>query len=79
MSKFRIVPHGRLQKWVAEEKGYFATEGLDCEFGASNRPDETLNPSVDSTEGAPMEIKRGACEPMEAGRACEISLYVALS
>lgn len=73
MSKFRIVPHGRLQEWVAEEHGYFADEGLDYEFVASNRPDETLNPSVDSAEGAPTEIKRGAFESMEAGRACEIS------
>lgn len=73
MSIFRIVPHGRLQEWVAEEKGFFADEGLDYEFVASNRPDETLNPSVDSAEGAPMEIKQGAFESMETGRACEIS------
>ena len=32
MSKFRIQPHGRLQEWVAEEKGYFRDEGLDYEF-----------------------------------------------
>ncbi len=73
MSKFRIVPHGRLQEWVAEEKGYFADEGLDYEFVASNGPNATVNPSVDSAEGAPMEIKRGAFESMAAGRACEIS------
>ena len=73
MSKFRIVPHGRLQEWVAEEKGYFADEGLDYEFVGSNRPDESLNPSVNSAEEAPMEIKRGTFESMESGRACEIS------
>ena len=73
MSKFRIVPHGRLQEWVAEEKGYFADEGLDYEFVPSDGPNATVNPSVDSAEGAPMEIKRGAFESMEAGRACEIS------
>ncbi len=32
MSKFVIAPHMRLQEWVAEEKGYFAAEGLDYEF-----------------------------------------------
>jgi hypothetical protein len=32
MSKFRIEPHGRLQEWVAEEKGYYKEEGLDYEF-----------------------------------------------
>ena len=29
MSKFTIQPHGRLNDWVADEKGYFAEEGLD--------------------------------------------------
>jgi hypothetical protein len=26
------MPHGRLQEWVAEEKGYFTAEGLDYSF-----------------------------------------------
>jgi len=29
---FRIMPHGRLQEWVAEEKGFFADEGLEYDF-----------------------------------------------
>ena len=29
-----ILPHGRLQEWVAEEKGYFAAEGA---FGTGER------------------------------------------
>ena len=29
MAKFVIAPHMRLHEWVAEEKGYFAAEGLD--------------------------------------------------
>ena len=32
MAKFLIEPHFRLQEWVAEEKDYFRTEGLDYEF-----------------------------------------------
>ena len=32
MPKFIIQPHFRLHEWVAEEKGYFADEGLDYEF-----------------------------------------------
>ena len=32
MGKFVIQPHFRLHEWVAEEKGYFAVEGLDYEF-----------------------------------------------
>ena len=33
MGKFTIQPHGRLQEWIADEKGYFREEGLDYEFG----------------------------------------------
>jgi NitT/TauT family transport system substrate-binding protein len=32
MAKFVIQPHGRLQEWIAHEKGYFRAEGLDYEF-----------------------------------------------
>jgi hypothetical protein len=32
MSKFTIQPHGRLQEWIADAKGYFREEGLDYEF-----------------------------------------------
>jgi hypothetical protein len=32
MGKFIIQPHGRLQEWIAHEKGYFRDEGLDYEF-----------------------------------------------
>jgi NitT/TauT family transport system substrate-binding protein len=32
MAKFIIQPHGRLNDWVAEEKGYFTAEGLEYEL-----------------------------------------------
>jgi NitT/TauT family transport system substrate-binding protein len=32
MAKFIIQPHGRLNDWVAHEKGYFTEEGLDYEI-----------------------------------------------
>lgn len=70
MGQFRIQPHGRLHEWVAEEKGYFAAEGLDYEF---RRGEQTFGPTIQSTEDAPAEVKTGAFESMEAGRACEIS------
>ena len=41
MEKFIIQPHGRLQEWIAHEKGYFRDEGLDYEFAfgpASGKP-----------------------------------------
>ena len=25
----KILPHGRLQEWVAEEQGYFTAEGIE--------------------------------------------------
>jgi NitT/TauT family transport system substrate-binding protein len=73
MPKFRIQPHARLQEWVAEEKGYFAAEGLDYEFVPSYAAQVTWSGSVQSTENAPTDIKHGAFEDMDEGRACEIS------
>ena len=72
MGKFIIQPHSRLQEWVAEEHGYFADERLDYEFRMSG--ESSRNPSVNSTDRSPpMEVKRGAFESMEAGRACDVS------
>ena len=73
MAKFRIMPHSRLQEWVAEEKGYFRDEGLDYEFITPDLVDRFRNPTIESEEEAPAEVKRGAFESMEAGRACEVS------
>lgn len=72
MAKFRIMPHGRLQEWVAEEKGYFKDEGLDYEF-STGRGYELMRGSVQPADGAPLEVKRGAFESYEDGRACEVS------
>ena len=59
MSKFRIEPHGRLQEWVAEEKGYFKNEGLDYEFVNSYVAGESGYAAVQSAESAAPEVKRG--------------------
>ncbi len=72
MAKFRIQSHGRLQEWVAEEKGYFKDEGLDYEFLV--KPIATWSSDVESTESAPAEVQRGAFESIEEGRGCELSL-----
>ena len=73
MSKFRIEPHGRLQEWVAEEKGYFTDEGLDYEFVSSYVAAESGYAAVQSTESAAPEVKRGAFENMERGRGADVS------
>jgi NitT/TauT family transport system substrate-binding protein len=72
MATFRIQPHGRLQEWVAEEKGYFTAEGLNYEF-VWGVDDGLHDPTIQTTETAPREVKRGAFESMESGRSCEVS------
>jgi NitT/TauT family transport system substrate-binding protein len=71
MSKFRIQSHGRLQEWVAEEKGYFTDEGLDYEFLV--KPIITWAADVDTVESTPADIQRGAFESIEDGRSCNLS------
>ncbi len=75
MTRFRIQPHGRLQEWVAEEKGYFRDEGLDYEFvGGDPAGQRGGYASVQSADvAAPPEVREGAFESYEDGRACEIS------
>jgi NitT/TauT family transport system substrate-binding protein len=73
MKKFLIEPHGRLQEWVADEKGYFKDEGLDYEFLTSYATQASGYALVQSTESAAPEIKRGAFEHMGKGRAADIS------
>ena len=65
MPKFVIAPHMRLQEWVAEEKGYFAAEGLDYEFR-----DEIV-----SQDGKRHDLgdKVGAYQVFEKGRTTDVS------
>ncbi len=65
MAKFVIAPHMRLQEWVAEEKGYFAAEGLDYEFH-----DELI-----SKDGKRHDLgeKVGAYQTFEQGRQSDVS------
>ena len=65
MPRFVIEPHFRLQEWVAEEKGYFAQEGLDYVF----------RELVQSTDGKIHDRgdRVGAYQSLEAGRAADVS------
>ncbi|MGH8149223.1 MAG: hypothetical protein ACRETB_04480 [Steroidobacteraceae bacterium] len=65
MSKFVIQPHFRLQEWVAEEKGYFAAEGLDYVF----------HEEVQTTDGKIHDkgVKVGAYQSLEEGRGSDVS------
>jgi len=64
MAKFIIAPHMRLHEWVAEEKGYFAAEGLDYEF----------REALSSAEGRGHQLgdKVGAFQTFERGRGSDI-------
>src|SRR6201987_622667 len=59
----KIMPHGRLQEWVAEEKGYFTAEGLEYSFIVNG--DYGMS-SVQRDEAG--EIKTGAFETFGTGR-----------
>ncbi|HEU5462885.1 MAG TPA: hypothetical protein VFV82_02075 [Candidatus Binatia bacterium] len=71
MAKFRIQSHGRLQEWVAEEKGYFKAAGLEYEFVV--KPIVTWTADVETVESVPEDIRRGAYESIEDGRGCNLS------
>jgi hypothetical protein len=71
MGKFRIQSHGRLQEWVAEEKGHFKEAGLDYEFLV--KPIVTWTAEVETITSAPEDIQRGAFESIEDGRGCNLS------
>ena len=62
---FIIDPHFRLQEWVAEEKGYFADEGLDYVF----REQVQATDAKIHDQGA----KVGAYQSFEQGRETNVS------
>ena len=66
MSTFVINPHGRLQEWVAQEKGYFEAAGLiDYRLEAH----ELLTSSTPklSTDEAVADNQYGAYQTYEEG------------
>jgi ABC-type nitrate/sulfonate/bicarbonate transport system substrate-binding protein len=58
----KIMPHGRLQEWVAAEKGYFTDEGLDYSFVTAG------DYGIHSPGRATGEVRTGAFETFGAGR-----------
>src|SRR3982751_4685474 len=65
MTKFVIAPHMRLHEWVADEKGYFPDAGLDYEFRAALKSDDT--------SGHDLGDRVGAYQTFERGRTCDVS------
>jgi hypothetical protein len=60
---FRISSHGRLQDWIAAEKGYFEDEGLDYELEV--RALENADQDIERSQGA--DVRVGAYELYRTG------------
>jgi hypothetical protein len=65
MAKFVIAPHMRLHEWVADEKGYFTDAGLEYEFRAALKSDDT--------KAHDLGDRIGAYQTIERGRTCDVS------
>lgn len=63
MGTFQISTHGRLQDWIAVEKGYFDDEGLDYELDVRAQENAQQDISPDGGDG----IRTGAYELYRSG------------
>ncbi len=73
MSTFIINPHGRLQEWIAEEKGYFRKAGLE-EYSLQSHELLTRDtPKLESSSGAVADNLNGAYQTYERGRDSSVS------
>jgi hypothetical protein len=77
MAEFIIEPHFRLQEWVAEEKGYFAAEGLDYAFRENISSQQSQGHHLGDKVGAYQTIERG--RPSDVSCACHWTVNVAAS
>ena len=59
MAKFVISPHFRLHEWVAEDKGYFAADGLDYEFRETWDSKVATSPQQGDKVGAYQSFEKG--------------------
>lgn len=77
MARFIIAPHMRLHEWVAEEKGYFAAEGLDYEFRDQLVSDTGARHDLGDRVGAYQTFERGRTADVSC--ACHWTVNVAAS
>jgi len=77
MATFIISPHFRLQEWVAEERGYFAREGLEYEFRAAIGTKDAKQQHLGDRVGAYQTIERG--RQCDVSAACHWTMNVAAS
>ena len=67
MAKFIIQPHGRLNDWVADEKGYFREEGLDYELNVEGSRKNTPPLAAVTSNGELADNRFGAFERYAEG------------
>ena len=67
MAKFIIQPHGRLNDWVADEKGYFHEEGLNYELNVEGSRKNTPPLVAVNSSGSLADNRFGAFERYEEG------------
>jgi NitT/TauT family transport system substrate-binding protein len=72
MGRFVIQPHARLHEWVADDRGYFTEEGLDYQFQADGFSAQSKF-GVRKADDVPLDVRSGAFEDMQQGRACDVS------
>jgi NitT/TauT family transport system substrate-binding protein len=72
MATFVIHTHGRLQEWVAEEKGYFSAEGLN-DYTLSSHGLLSRNHVLDHPSPATLDNRFGAYQTYEQGRDASVS------
>lgn len=68
MGTFTIQPHGRLQEWIADEKGYFRDEGLDYALNLRDRTLGGVSPTAQEQPGEVADVLVGAFESYETGQ-----------
>lgn len=67
MAKLVIQPHGRLNDWVADEKGYFTEEGLDYELNVEGSRKNTPRLSAVDMPSPLEDVRFGAYERYAEG------------
>lgn len=63
VARFRISTHGRLQDWIADDKGYFADEGLDYQINLR----VLENADQDIARADKTDVRVGAYELYQSG------------
>ena len=73
MAKFVVNTHGRLQEWIAHEKGYFEQEGLDYELTQHHLLTKAAPETFSTGANTVADNLHGAYQTYEQGRDASIS------